>query len=164
MGFLSLSLVSHTRFIRELTYPPLGLFVFWMYIFLGECSLCASWPLGSRLLDYIYALLSSGPFIFGMPGILSPVLVLVRTLVLDLGASQPLTLLIDLKWSHSYLYSICGGCWLPSLGLYIGCHPHGGGRGCVNIGSTPYFPFYVPSFTTLFPLGSFVMIIPPYLL
>ena len=36
--------------------------------------MCASWPLGSRLLEYIYALLSSGPFIFGMPGILSPVL------------------------------------------------------------------------------------------
>ena len=34
----------------------------------------SSWPLGSRLLEYIYALLSSGPFIFGMPGILSPVL------------------------------------------------------------------------------------------
>ena len=36
--------------------------------------MCASWPLGSRLLKYIYALLSSGPFIFGMPSILSPVL------------------------------------------------------------------------------------------
>ena len=36
--------------------------------------MCASWPLGSRLLEYIYAILSSGPFIFIMPGILSPVL------------------------------------------------------------------------------------------
>ena len=36
--------------------------------------MCASWPLGSWLLEYIYALLSLGPFIFGMPGILSPVL------------------------------------------------------------------------------------------
>ena len=36
--------------------------------------MCASWPLGSWLLEYIYALLSSVPFIFGMPGILSPVL------------------------------------------------------------------------------------------
>ena len=36
--------------------------------------MCASWPLGSWLLEYIYALLSSGPFIFGIPGILSPVL------------------------------------------------------------------------------------------
>ena len=36
--------------------------------------MCASWPLGSRLLEYIYALLSSGPFIFGIPGILSPIL------------------------------------------------------------------------------------------
>ena len=33
--------------------------------------MCASWILGSWLLDYIYALLSLGPFIFGMPGILS---------------------------------------------------------------------------------------------
>ena len=36
--------------------------------------MCASWPLGSRLLEYIYALLSSYPFIFGMLGILSPIL------------------------------------------------------------------------------------------
>ena len=36
--------------------------------------MCASWPLGLRLLEYIYALLISGPFIFVMPGILSPVL------------------------------------------------------------------------------------------
>ena len=30
--------------------------------------------MGSWLLEYIYALLSSGPFIFGMPSILSPIL------------------------------------------------------------------------------------------
>ena len=36
--------------------------------------MCTSWPLGSWLLEYIYALLSLGPFIFGMPGILSPIL------------------------------------------------------------------------------------------
>ena len=36
--------------------------------------MCTSWPLGSQLLEYIYALLSLGPFIFSMPGILSPVL------------------------------------------------------------------------------------------
>ena len=36
--------------------------------------MCTSWPLGSWLLEYIYSLLSSGPFIFSMPGILSPVL------------------------------------------------------------------------------------------
>ena len=36
--------------------------------------MCSSWPLGSRLLDYIYALLSSALFIFSIPGILSPVL------------------------------------------------------------------------------------------
>ena len=36
--------------------------------------MCTSWPLGSWLLEYMYALLSLGPFIFGMPGILSPFL------------------------------------------------------------------------------------------
>ena len=36
--------------------------------------MCASWPLGSWLLEYIYALLSLGPFIFGMPGILLSIL------------------------------------------------------------------------------------------
>ena len=33
-----------------------------------------SWHLRSWFLGYIYALLSSGPFIFSMPSILSPVL------------------------------------------------------------------------------------------
>ena len=36
--------------------------------------MCTTWPLGSWLLEYIYALLSSGPFIFDMPSILSPIL------------------------------------------------------------------------------------------
>ena len=36
--------------------------------------MCASWPLGLWLLDHIYALLSSYPFIFSMPSILSPIL------------------------------------------------------------------------------------------
>ena len=36
--------------------------------------MCASWPLGSWLIEYIYALLILGSFILGMPGILSPVL------------------------------------------------------------------------------------------
>ena len=36
--------------------------------------MCASWILGSWLLEYSYALLSSSPFIFGMPTILSPAL------------------------------------------------------------------------------------------
>ena len=36
--------------------------------------MCASWPLGLWLLEYIYALLSLGSFIFGMLGILSPIL------------------------------------------------------------------------------------------
>ena len=36
--------------------------------------MCASCPLGSWLLEYIYALLSLNPFIFCIPGVLSPVL------------------------------------------------------------------------------------------
>ena len=36
--------------------------------------MCTSCPLGSWLLEYIYALLSSDPFIFDMPSILSPIL------------------------------------------------------------------------------------------
>ena len=36
--------------------------------------MCASGILGSWLLEYIYVLLSSDPFIFSMPGILSSVL------------------------------------------------------------------------------------------
>ena len=36
--------------------------------------MCTSWPLGLWLLEYVYAFLSLGPFIFSMPRILSPVL------------------------------------------------------------------------------------------
>ena len=36
--------------------------------------MCTSCTLGSWLIEYIYALLSLGPFIFSMPGILSPIL------------------------------------------------------------------------------------------
>ena len=36
--------------------------------------MCTSGLLGSWLLEYIYVLFSSDPFIFGMPGILSPIL------------------------------------------------------------------------------------------
>ena len=36
--------------------------------------MCATWILGSWLLEYIYVVLSSDPFIFGMPSILSPIL------------------------------------------------------------------------------------------
>ena len=56
----------HTCCIRELTYPPLGLLAFWMYILFEVCSLCTSLLLGSRLPEYIYVLLSSGPFMFNM--------------------------------------------------------------------------------------------------
>ena len=36
--------------------------------------MCASWPLGLWLLEYIYGLFGFGTFIFGMPAILSPIL------------------------------------------------------------------------------------------
>ena len=36
--------------------------------------MCASWILGSQLLEYIYVLLSSGPFMFGMPDITTSIL------------------------------------------------------------------------------------------
>ena len=43
-------------------------------VFLRSVLFVRSWPLGSWLLEYIYALLSLGSFIFGMSGILSPIL------------------------------------------------------------------------------------------
>ena len=58
--------------------------------------MCASWPLVSWLLEYIYARLSSDPFIFGMPSILSPVLGLSTDPGVGIGASQPHTVLMDL--------------------------------------------------------------------
>ena len=124
--------------------------------------MCTSWPLESQLLEYIYALLSLGPFIFDIRSILSPVL----------GPSTDPSVRIGGITSPYHAHRFGDG-HLPSstpfmedfftsLGLYTSGHPHGGGGGCVNVGSTPYFPFYVPSFTALFPLGVFVMIIPPY--
>ena len=62
--------------------------------------MCASWILGSWLLEYIYDLLSLGPFMFGMPDIttstLSPVLGPSAHPSVGLGAPHPFTRLIDL--------------------------------------------------------------------
>ena len=127
--------------------------------------MCAIWPSGLRLLEYIYNILSLGPFIFGMPGILSPVLSPSTDSGVILGG------IIAPYRAHRF-----GNGHIPSSTpfvedfyslrsvFYTSGHPHGGGSGCVNIGSTPYFHFYVPSFTALFPLGAVVMIIPPYIL
>ena len=113
----------------------------------------------------IYALLSSGPFTFGMLGILSPILSPSTDPGVRLGGiTTPYT-------AHRF----GSGHILPStpfvedvdsllLVFYTCGHPHGNGGGCVNIGSTPYFHFDVPSFTTLFLLGAVVMIIPHYIL
>ena len=111
--------------------------------------------MGSWLLEYIYALLSSGPFIFGMTGILSPILSPSTDHDVILGG------IIALYRAHRF-----GNGHIPSSTpfvedfyslrsvLYTSGHPHGGGSEYVNVGSTPYFPFYVPSFIALFPLGA----------
>ena len=100
--------------------------------------MCASWTLGSWLLEYIYALLSSGPFIFVMPGILSPVL----------GPTMNLGVRLVVITAPYPTHRFGSGHILPStpfvedfyfcsLGLYTNGHPHWGGSVCVNIGSTP---------------------------
>ena len=62
--------------------------------------MCASWILGSQLLNYIYVLLSSVPFMFGMLDITTSIPSPAPGPSVDpsvgLGAPQPLTLLIDL--------------------------------------------------------------------
>ena len=127
--------------------------------------MCASWPLESCLLEYIYALLSLNLFIFSMPGIQSPVLgpstdpgvklggitAPYRAHRFGSGHIPPYTPFVE---DVESLLSV----FTPVVTLT------GGGCGCVNVGSTPYFPFYVPSSTALFPLGAIVMIIPPYIL
>ena len=125
----------------------------------------ASWPLGSWLLEYIYALLSSGPFIFGMPGILSPVLGPSKDPGVRLGGIT--TPYHAHRFRNGHIPSsipFVEDFYSLHSAFYTSGHPHGGGSGCVNVGSTPYFPFYVPSFTALFPLGAVVMIIHPYIL
>ena len=77
------------------------------------------------------------------------------------GHHNPLPCSQIQEWSFSILYSICKVFSLPSFGLNTSFHPHGGGSGCVNVGSTPYIPSYVPSSTTLFPLNVVIMINPP---
>ena len=66
--------------------------------------MCVSCPLGSWLLEYIYSLLSSGPFIFGMPGILSPVL----------GPSMDLGVRLRGITNHYPAYRFGSGHILPS--------------------------------------------------
>ena len=64
------SLLGETYLLHSRVHISSPWFACILAVDLGVCSLCASWPLGSRLLEYIYALLSLGPFIFGMLGIL----------------------------------------------------------------------------------------------
>ena len=109
--------------------------------------------------------MSLGPFIFSIPGILSPVLGPSMDPGVKLGGI-----------TTPYCAHIFGNGHIPSYtpfveDFYSLCSVFtlvvtlvGGGSGCMNVGSTPYFPFYVPSFTTLFTLGVVVMIIPPYIL
>ena len=127
--------------------------------------MCASWPLGSWLLQYIYALLISSPFIFGIPGILSPVLGPSTDSSVRLGGiTAPYC---AHRFGNGHISSstpFVEEFYSLRLVLYTSGHPHGGGNGYVNVGSTLYIPFYVPSFTALFPLGAVVMIISPYIL
>ena len=109
--------------------------------------------------------MSSGPFIFGMAGILSPVFSPSTDPGVRVGG-------ITAPY-HAHRF---GNGHIPSSTpfvedfyslrsvFYTSGHPHGGGSGCVNIGSTPSFPFYGPSSTALFPLNLVVIIIPPYIL
>ena len=83
----------------------------------------------------------------------------------DLGQSQPLTILMGFGNGHILsstpfvedFYS------LRSV-FYTSGHPHGGGSGYMNVGSSPYIHSYVPSSATLFPFNAVVMIIPPCIL
>ena len=99
--------------------------------------MCTSWPLGSRLLEYIYALLSLGPFIFGMPGILSPILGPNTDPGVRLGGiTAPYH---AHRFGNGHLPSSTPFVedFFPSLDLYTSGHPDWGGSVCVNIGSTP---------------------------
>ena len=127
--------------------------------------MCASGILGSWLLYYIYVLLSLEPFIFDMPGIMSPVL----------GPSMDPGVEIGGITTPYHAHGFRNG-HIPSSNSFVEAFYSlrsvftlvvtlmGGGSGCVNVGSTPYFFSYVPSSTTLFPLNAVVMIDPPYIL
>ena len=106
--------------------------------------MCASWPLGSWLLGYIYALLSLGPFIFGMPTILSPILGPSMDPGVILGGITAPYRAHRFGNGHIPSYVPFLEAFFSSLSLYTGGHPHGGGSGYVNVGSTLYFPFLCP--------------------
>ena len=99
--------------------------------------MCASWTSGLWLLEDIYALLSLGAFIFGMLGILSPIL----------GPSTDLGVILGGITTPYHAHRFGNGHFpsstpfvedfFPSLGLYTSGHPHWGGSVCVNVGSTP---------------------------
>ena len=133
------------------------------------CYLCASWILGLWLLEYIYVLLSLGPFMFDMPYITTSILSPAPGPSADPsvglgGTTAPYLASWIWEWSYSILYSICRGFSLPSSGLNTSDHPHEGGSGYMNIGYTPYIPSYVPSSIASFLLNAVVMLIPPYTL
>ena len=99
--------------------------------------MCTSWPLGLWLLEYIYALLNSGPFIFGMLGILSPVLGPSTDPGVRLGGiTAPYR---AHRFGNGHLPSSTPFVddFFPLLDLYTSGHPHWGGSVCVNVGSTP---------------------------
>ena len=104
--------------------------------------MCASWPLGSWLIEYIYALLSSDPFIFVMLDILLPILSPSTDSGVRLGdITAPYR---AHRFGNGHIPSstpFVEDFYFFSLGLYTSGHPHGGGSGCVNIGSTPMFLF-----------------------
>ena len=126
--------------------------------------MCTSWTLGSWLLEYIYSLLSLGPFIFGMPSILSPVLSPSTDPGVRLGR------IIAPYLAHRFevvIFDPLLHLWRIFIPFARSLHrwsPSRGGSGYVNVGSTPCFPSYVPSSTTLFPLNAVVMINHPYIL
>ena len=121
--------------------------------------------MGLWLLEYIYSLLSLGPFIFDMPGILSPILGPSTDIGVRLGGIiapycahrfgsghiPPSTPFLEYVDSFLLVFTLM----VTLMGVVVDA---------LTFGLHLTFIFYVPSFTALFPLGSAVMIIPPYIL
>ena len=125
--------------------------------------------MGSQLLEYIYVLLSLGPFMFSMhvitTSIPSPTLgPSVDHGVGMAGTKTPYVAHIFRSGHIPPSTPFVGGFSLPSPGLNTSIHSHRGGSGYVNVGYQPYIPSYVPSPTALFFFNAVVMINPPYIL
>ena len=131
--------------------------------------MCTSFLYGLWLLEYIYVLLSSGPFMFNMPDITTsiPSPAPGPSVYPGVGLGGTTTPYLAHRFGSGHIppsFPFLEIFSLPSPSLNTSICSHEGGSGYVNVGSTPYISSYFSSSTALFPLNEVFMINSPYIL